>query len=50
MFGGIVGIIFDGRGRPLDISHDPKQRIEDLTRWSAAVNEYPDLMGSVPGK
>ena len=43
IYGGVVGIIFDGRGRPLDISIDPKQRIDDLKKWSDAVNEYPNL-------
>ncbi len=43
IYGGVVGIIFDGRGRPLDISKDPKQRIDDLNKWSDAVNEYPNL-------
>jgi hypothetical protein len=43
IYGGVVGIIFDGRGRPLDISKDPKQRINDLKKWSYAVNEYPKL-------
>ena len=43
IYGGVVGIIFDGRGRPLEISKDSKQRINDLKRWSDAVNEYPNL-------
>ena len=43
IYGGVVGIIFDGRGRPLEISKDSKQRINDLKKWSDAVNEYPDL-------
>ncbi len=43
IYGGVVGIIFDGRGRPLDISKDPKQRIDDLKKWSDAINEYPNL-------
>ena len=43
IYGGVVGIIFDGRGRPLEISSDPKKRISDLGNWSNAVNEYPEL-------
>jgi len=43
IYGGVVGIIFDGRGRPLEISSDPKTRISNLTNWSKAVNEYPNL-------
>lgn len=45
IFGGIVGIILDGRGRPLAISTEPEQRISDLGKWSAALNEYPSLEG-----
>ena len=43
IYGGVVGIIFDGRGRPLEISSDPKARISNLANWSKAVNEYPNL-------
>ncbi len=43
IYGGVVGIILDGRGRPMGISTDPKQRITDLSKWSEAVNEYPEL-------
>lgn len=43
IYGGVVGIILDGRGRPLNISTDAQQRIADLTKWSNAVNEYPEL-------
>ena len=43
IYGGVVGIILDGRGRPLNISTDTQQRIADLTKWSNAVNEYPEL-------
>ena len=43
IYGGVVGIIFDGRGRPFEISKNSKQRINDLKRWSDAVNEYPNL-------
>ena len=43
IYGGEVGIIFDGRGRPLALDHDPKTRISDLNKWSKAFNEYPSL-------
>lgn len=45
IYGGVVGIILDGRGRPMEISTDPAQRISDLKEWSDAVNEYPSLDG-----
>ena len=43
IYGGEVGIIFDGRGRPLGLDHDPKTRISNLNKWSKAFNEYPSL-------
>ena len=43
IYGGQVGIIFDGRGRPLKLSHEPTERLSDLKNWSNALNEYPDL-------
>ena len=43
IYGGEVGIIFDGRGRPLALEDDPKTRISDLNKWSKAFNEYPSL-------
>ena len=43
IFGGQVGLIFDGRGRPLDVGSDPKKRISNLKKWASALNEYPEL-------
>tara|TARA_B110000263_G_scaffold212926_1_gene196642 strand:- start:11420 stop:13237 length:1818 start_codon:yes stop_codon:yes gene_type:complete len=43
IFGGQVGIIIDGRGRPLQINPESSKRISDLKNWSEAINEYPDL-------
>ena len=43
IFGGQVGLIFDGRGRPLDVGSDPKERISNLKKWASALNEYPEL-------
>jgi hypothetical protein len=39
--GGVVGIILDGRGRPLQIPTDNAARIEALTKWLTALNIYP---------
>lgn len=41
--GGVVGIILDGRGRPLLLPEDSRERITKLKRWSDAVNEYPQM-------
>jgi len=42
VFGGTVGLIFDGRDRPITIPGDQDKRIESLRSWSKALNEYPD--------
>ncbi|MFQ6606349.1 MAG: glutamate mutase L [Fidelibacterota bacterium] len=42
IYGGVVGIILDGRGRPLMLPEDREERNQALRHWSAAVNEYPD--------
>jgi len=49
VFGGTVGLILDGRGRPFELSTDKSMRIASLNKWSRATNEYPDtaLIGGV---
>ena len=42
IFGGTVGLIFDGRDRPIAIPEEQDKRIESLRSWSKALNEYPD--------
>jgi uncharacterized protein (TIGR01319 family) len=39
--GGAVGLMLDGRGRPLQLPADAKTRVAALTRWHQAVNLYP---------
>jgi hypothetical protein len=41
IYGGIVGIILDGRDRPISIPKDPQERLIFLNNWSNALNEYP---------
>ncbi|MBT5405591.1 MAG: methylaspartate mutase [Candidatus Marinimicrobia bacterium] len=43
IYGGVTGLVFDGRGRPLDIPTDQGKRLELLRKWSEAVSEYPDV-------
>ena len=43
IFGGQVGILFDGRGRPLEIDASSSKRISNLKKWSEAMNEYPEI-------
>jgi uncharacterized protein (TIGR01319 family) len=39
--GGVVGLLLDGRGRPLRVPADPKARVAVLRRWYQAVGMYP---------
>jgi uncharacterized protein (TIGR01319 family) len=39
--GGVVGLILDGRGRPLQLPTDQQARIAALTKWFHAVDLYP---------
>jgi uncharacterized protein (TIGR01319 family) len=39
--GGVVGLLLDGRGRPLQLSADRQARVAALTRWYQAVELYP---------
>ena len=44
VYGGVVGIILDGRGRqPFQLSKNTKERIEDLSTWSIATKEFPRI-------
>ncbi|MEM1986231.1 MAG: glutamate mutase L [Nitrososphaeria archaeon] len=39
--GGIVGIVVDGRGRPLVLPEKFEERKESLLEWFSALNAYP---------
>jgi len=41
--GGVVGLIFDGRGRPLVIPEKEEERVESLMRWFESLDVYPHL-------
>ena len=41
IFGGKVGLIFDGRDRPITIPTNQEERLESIRSWSNALNEYP---------
>ena len=38
--GGVVGLVVDTRGRPLEISPESKLRVPDLKKWTEALNVY----------
>ena len=42
LYGGVVGLVFDGRGRPFNLPAENDSRIHSLNEWSSAMNEYPD--------
>jgi len=39
--GGLVGIVLDGRGRPLQIPERDRQRVEVITEWLEELDVYP---------
>lgn len=39
--GGVVGLLLDGRGRPLQLPADQSARVAALTKWFKAVDLYP---------
>jgi hypothetical protein len=40
--GGVVGLLLDGRGRPLQLPSDNQARLKALTKWYQAVDLYPE--------
>ena len=42
LYGGVVGLVFDGRGRPFNLPTENDKRISSLNVWSNAMNEYPN--------
>jgi len=42
VFGGVVGLLLDGRGRPFILPDSKTERIASLQKWSIATNEYPE--------
>ena len=41
LYGGVVGLVFDGRGRPFNLPTENDKRIDSLNVWSRTMNEYP---------
>ncbi|GKS64091.1 hypothetical protein YTPLAS72_13950 [Nitrospira sp.] len=40
--GGVVGLLLDGRGRPLKFPAEQQARVAALTKWFTAVDLYPN--------
>ncbi|MGB3479679.1 MAG: glutamate mutase L [bacterium] len=43
VFGGVVGLVIDCRGRPFNLSENKSKRMEKLNEWFAAMNLYPEI-------
>ncbi len=41
--GGVVGVVIDTRGRPLQIPQDREEREEAIAKWNDALDIYPKL-------
>ena len=39
--GGVVGLVFDGRGRPFSMPQNKEERIAKLKKWYTALDMYP---------
>jgi uncharacterized protein (TIGR01319 family) len=39
--GGTTGLIFDGRGRPLELPANDRERVDKLVAWARALEAYP---------
>lgn len=40
--GGVVGLVVDTRGRPLEVSNASAERVASLKKWFEALEVYPD--------
>jgi len=40
--GGVVGLILDTRGRPLDLNMNTPNRVDRITEWMKTLNAYPN--------
>jgi hypothetical protein len=41
--GGVVGLVFDCRGRPFRMPEDENKRVESITRWLTNLEVYPNV-------
>jgi hypothetical protein len=39
--GGVVGLVLDGRGRPLELPQDAAERKRKIVEWNKALDLYP---------
>lgn len=43
--GGVVGVVIDARGRPLQTDPDRNKRIEQIKKWATEMECYPEIGG-----
>jgi hypothetical protein len=39
--GGVVGIVMDARGRPIQMAEKEEERVRQVTAWAQAMDLYP---------
>jgi uncharacterized protein (TIGR01319 family) len=42
IFGGVVGIVLDARGRPMKFAGDKSSRVKQVDNWTRAFDAYPE--------
>jgi len=42
IYGGVVGIVLDARGRPIKFTTDPQERVKQNDSWTRAFDAYPE--------
>ncbi|TLD42983.1 MAG: putative reactivating factor for D-ornithine aminomutase [Candidatus Jettenia ecosi] len=42
VFGGVVGIVIDTRGKPITLAKDKASRVKQLQQWAKAIDAYPE--------
>lgn len=45
IYGGVVGIVLDARGRPLKFANEKSERVKQVESWTKAFNAYPERKG-----
>jgi uncharacterized protein (TIGR01319 family) len=48
LHGGVVGLVLDGRGRPIQIEASDPNRVDIIRKWAAAFEAYPSESESEP--
>lgn len=48
VYGGVVGLLFDARGRPIVTAPDEAVRVQQLQAWAKAVELYPEEAAQNP--